>query len=79
MIEIRIAAESEKQGLLDLLIEKSAWLRAEGKPLWDPRDFTLERIDQKYGRPEYVVGTQDGGLRSGGPGRNGKRPFVHAG
>ena len=54
-IAIRKAMEEEKSILLTVWLEKVQWLSEQNMPMWDPSQFTIERLKEKYGEPEYFV------------------------
>jgi GNAT superfamily N-acetyltransferase len=52
---IRKATEEEIDRLLEIWLEKAHWLIDTGKPMWDPTQFSRERLKDKYHKPEYYV------------------------
>jgi GNAT superfamily N-acetyltransferase len=58
-VVIRKASEEEIDRLLEIWLEKANWLIENNMPMWDPRQFSREKLIEKYHRPEYYVCRND--------------------
>jgi len=54
-VVISRASEEEINKLIEIWLEKAKWLIENKIPMWDPTQFSRERLIEKYNKPEYYV------------------------
>jgi ribosomal protein S18 acetylase RimI-like enzyme len=62
---VKEAGEREVDALLALWIEKSRSLIERGLGLWDPAQFTRDRLREAYGEPAYLICRAEGRAAGG--------------
>ena len=54
-VVIKKASEIEIDALLKIWFEKANWLIKNNTSMWDPNQFSRERLKEKYHNPEYYI------------------------
>lgn len=64
-VVIEKASDEQIDELLGIWLEKAHWLIEKNMPMWDPAQFSKERLSAKYLEPQYFVCRNERGIIGG--------------
>jgi hypothetical protein len=60
MFDVRRTEDKiDLERLFEIMLERAKWLESINKPMWDVDQFTIEKMNEKYGHPAYYLALED--------------------